>query len=179
MNGAPEVESVASAIERVVTQSGETIVALSMDQPVLLVFLRHAGCTFCREALSDIARYRTAIEGVGARIALVHMGKQIEAEKIVRKYGLRGVDLISDPGRDLYRAFGLARGTLLQLFGPKVIRRGIKAGLIDGHGLGAPAGDTAQMPGVFLLDRCEIVRRFRHRTAADRPDYIAIVARSK
>jgi hypothetical protein len=30
------------------------------------------------------------------------------------------------------------------------------------------------MPGLFLLDKAAIVRRYRHRSASDRPDYAAI-----
>jgi hypothetical protein len=32
------------------------------------------------------------------------------------------------------------------------------------------------MPGLFLIDESGIVRRFRHQTAADRPDYAGICA---
>nr|WP_256200529.1 hypothetical protein [Verrucomicrobium spinosum] len=44
------------------TSAGPSLAALSQQSPVLVVFLRHAGCTFCREALADIARVRPAIE---------------------------------------------------------------------------------------------------------------------
>ena len=30
----------------------------------------------------------------------------------------------------------------------------------------------SSVPGVFLLEKNEVLKRFRHRTAADRPDYI-------
>jgi hypothetical protein len=36
-------------------------------------------------------------------------------------------------------------------------------------------GDGFQMPGVFLLYHSEIIRSYRHQSAADRPDYMAIV----
>lgn len=169
-----ELNRIVRTIEQAVTQSGESLVALSETSPVLLVFLRHAGCTFCREALSDIARFRPQIESRGVKIVLVYMGDEQAMGKLLAKYALTGVDRISDPERTLYQAFGLGRGRGGQLFGPKVIWRGFLAGLLSGHGLGRISGDPRQMPGVFLLDNSCIVRRFRHRSAADRPDYWAL-----
>jgi len=86
------------------------------------------------------------------------------------------VDKICDPEQKLHKVFGLKRGSLLQLFGPKVLWRGILAGVVRGHGIGSPAADSSQMPGLFLLNKTSIVRRFRHRSASDRPDYAAICA---
>jgi hypothetical protein len=68
------------------------------------------------------------------------------------------------------------RGSLGQLFGPKVIWRGISEGVLLRHGLGAAVADPTQMPAIFLISSSEIVRRFRHRSAADRPDYVAFCA---
>ena len=148
--------------------------ALVRASPVLLVFLRHAGCTFCREALGDLSRARPPIEAAGARIVLVHMGDAEGIERLVEKYQLSGEERICDPQQTLYAAFGLRRGKAWQLFGPRVWLRGLRAGLLRGHGIGRPAADSAQMPGLFLLDGSGIVRRFRHRSASDRPDYAAL-----
>jgi hypothetical protein len=164
------------AIDSAVTLSGRRLVELSDGSPVLLVFLRHAGCTFCREALSDIARDRQAIEQTGTRIVLVHMGDSMAVKKQMKRYGLRDVDRISDPDQTLYRAFGLNRGRLKQLLGPKVLWRGFRAGVLDGHGVGFPSADSYQMPGLFLIVDSVIAGRFRHATAADRPDYAGICA---
>jgi hypothetical protein len=60
------------------------------------------------------------------------------------------------------------------LFGWNVWLRGFEAGVLKRHGLGMLKGDGFQMPGVFLLADGELQRSFRHRTAADRPDYEAI-----
>ena len=164
------------AIDSAATLAGDRLVDLAESCPILLVFLRHAGCTFCREALGDIAHQRRAIEKTGTRIVLVHMGDSAAIEEQLANYSLRGVDRICDSEQVLYRAFGLKRGKLRQLFGPRVIWRGLKAGLIEGHGVGRPSADSSQMPGLFLIRNSTIIRRFRHRTAADRPDYAGICA---
>src|SRR5258706_5268938 len=38
------------------TESGASLLALVEASPVLLGFLRHFGCSFCRQAISDVAR---------------------------------------------------------------------------------------------------------------------------
>jgi peroxiredoxin len=173
---AKSLQDLVQTLECASTQSGESLVKLSGASPVLLMFLRHAGCTFCREALGDIARARTAIEATGTRIVLVHMGDSQALENLLDKYGLTGVDRICDRGQDLYRAFGLKRGRLQQLFGLKVFWRALCEGVLAGHGIGRVSADSWQMPGLFVLDGSRIVRRFRHRSAADRPDYAGICA---
>lgn len=137
----------------------------------MLVFLRHPGCAFCREALADIAALRTRLEAAGVRIVLVHHGTPGAMLSLLVRYGLSMVDRIHDPDRTLYRAFRLNRGRLSQLFGPAVWARASTA--LRKHGLSLGSGDPFQMPGLFLLDQCRLVRSFRHRKISDRPDYLA------
>jgi peroxiredoxin len=157
------------------TDKGVTIGNLSCAAPVLLVFLRQSGCTFCREALADIAARRRDIEASGTRIVLAHMGQPECGRDLFRKYGLDDLHQISDPCRGLYRAFGLRRGDLWKLFGPKVLLRGLDAGILNGHGLGRLAGDGFQMPGIFLIFHGQVLRSYRHQSAADRPDYVRFI----
>jgi peroxiredoxin len=173
MAGQP-FQNIVQALDDARTQSGQRLAALYGASPVLLLFLRHAGCAFCREALGDVARDRDAIEAAGVRIVLVHMGDSGAIGKLISKHGLGGVDRICDPERKLYQAFGLKRGRLRQLFGPKVLWRAFPEGALWRHGIGRLAADSFQMPGLFLIDESGILRRFRHRTAADRPDYAGI-----
>lgn len=165
-----EISAVASAVENARSSRGQSIPDLVSSGSVLLVFLRHAGCTFCREAVSDIARVRSEIEDMGIRIVLVHMGDRERIDAIVRRHGLEDVDRICDSSQSLYEAFGLKKGTWGQLAGPKVWARGVLAGL-RGHGVSRPMADASQMPGVFLIEKGLVVRSYRHRSAADRPAY--------
>lgn len=164
----------AEAISTARDQTGQTLLSLSNDAPVLVVFLRHFGCTFCREALTDLAKQRPQIESAGTTIALVHMGTEDEANFMLASYGLSKIHHISDPLRRIYRSFQLRRGTISQLFGLRVWWRGFRAGVLEGHGLGRLQGDGFQMPGAFLLRHGKIVSEFRHQSASDRPDYRAI-----
>jgi len=169
----PEVQQFAL---RVRTNHGTSLLQLSKEHPIMLLFLRHAGCMFCREALSDVAAHRKQIEASGTRIVLVHMSRDSHAGSLFRKYGLEDLPRVSDPQRALYRAFGLGRGGLLQLAGPAVWLRAIRAAIFNGHGVGKAAGDVFQMPGVFIVYHGHVVRSFVHHSVADRPDYRGFVA---
>lgn len=163
--------AVARVLDGARTENGQSLVDLVEASPVLLVFLRHGGCTFCREALADIARSREEIEATGTRIVLVHMGDRALIETNIIKYGLVDLVRICDREQILYEAFGLRRGSFRQLLGFKTWWRALWAGMICGHGIARPVADAAQMPGVFYIEQGMVVRHFRHRSAADRPDY--------
>lgn len=163
-------------MDRWLTSRGESLSSLSRKSPVLLVFLRHAGCTFCREAMADLARQRKRIEKAGVRIVLAHMSPRGQFRAFAARYGLEDLDHIADPTREMYQAFGLKRGSFGQLFGWEVWKRGFQAGLRDGHGIGKPEGDPAQMPGAFLLWHGCVVRSHRHVLASDRANYFIFCA---
>lgn len=147
------------------------LLSLTRTGPVLLVLLRHMGCTFCREAMADIAARRSVIEDSGVRIVLAHLSPWSHADEVLKRYGLEGVLHTSDPDKRLYEALALKRGTLWQLFGLKSFTRGFVAGVLRGHLVGRLVGDGFQMPGVFLLRDGRVIRAYRHASAADRPDY--------
>lgn len=155
-------------------QSGRSLVELSQDQPALVVFLRHSGCTFCRQALADLKESRAAIAAAGAGIVLVHMQTDADAARLFAEYNLADVPRISDSKRRLYRAFDLQKGSMLQVVGPEVWGAGFRA-LLGGFFPGVPSGDVFQLPGAFLVHRGQIVRAFRAQTSADRPDYCELV----
>jgi peroxiredoxin len=172
----PEIaESLTKVLDSKLTRKGVDLATLSLVSPVLLVFLRHAGCPFCREAMSDLASSRQAIEETGTRIVLVYLGDAKAMDDALERHGLASLDRIHDADRSLYRGFGLKQGSVWQLAGPRVWWRGLNATFIGKHWVGFPAGDPRQMPGMFLLDRCEVVRSFRHSNASDRPLYEAFV----
>jgi peroxiredoxin len=161
----------ATLIAEAKTTEGTSLRQLSQARPTLVVFLRHSGCTFCREAMADIAARREQIEKNGMAIALVHMGRPEEFSRFARSYGLESVPAFPDPERRLYRGLGLRRGTIAQLLGLQVWIRGARA-FFSGHRVGLLAGDGAQMPGAFVIRDGVVIKRFHHKSAADRPDYV-------
>ncbi|MFK7882686.1 MAG: SelL-related redox protein [Phycisphaerales bacterium] len=165
-----DVLPVDEAVAAARTECGESLAELSNETPLLVVFLRHAGCTFCREALSDLGSQREKIEEAGKRVVLVHMGEPSSLDGLLGKYSLDGVKVVSDPTLGLYRSFELGRGSLGQLFGIQEFVRGIAASL-RGNIIGKLAGDGFQMPGVFIMENGRVVSARRHRVASERPDY--------
>ena len=160
-----------TSLTAAVTNSGEMLVDISRARPLLVVFLRHSGCPFCREALAEIAEKRDVIQQAGVGIVLVHMYDDDFAADYFAKYGLADLPRISDPQCELYREFGLQRGTHRQVAGPKVWWRGLVATIFKRHGVGRIIGDVLQMPGAFVVHDGEIIRSFEYKTSADRPDY--------
>jgi peroxiredoxin len=154
-------------------QTGETLGELTAGRPVLLVFLRHFGCTFCREAVDEISKKRGALEAAGTRIAFVHLGTEEKANAFFTPYGLQDAPRFADPEGKLYEAFGLARAEWRQYLNQESILRMLVAWL-NGNFVGLPAGDVQRMPGAFLVRDGEIRKSFRHKLVSDRPDYLAL-----
>ncbi|HMI52492.1 MAG TPA: SelL-related redox protein [Candidatus Saccharimonadales bacterium] len=152
---------------------GQSLAALSAARPVFLVFLRHFGCTFCREMVSDLADRRGEIAARGPQLAFVHMGTEDKARDFMQGYNLADVPRFGDPAARLYKSFGLSRIPIRQFFNSETILRMIFA-IVDGHFGFFPAGDIQQMPGVFLIENGEIQKSFRHKLISDRPDYLSL-----
>jgi peroxiredoxin len=162
-------------MQEMTANTGESLTAISQQQPVMLVFLRHFGCTFCREALADISKKRSDIESQGTCIVFVHMSENEIAEEYFQKYNLPNAIHISDPTCRYYAAFGLSKGTFTQLFGLSTWVRGFSAGVVAGHGIGPQLGDGFQMPGIFIIAEGQVREQFIHKLASDRPDYQELV----
>jgi peroxiredoxin len=157
------------------TNEGISLKKMSENQPILLVFLRRFGCTFCREALDDLSKIRPQIEEKGVKVVFVHMSDDEEAEQYFRKYKLPNSVYVSDPACKFYQAFGLLKGNFRQLFGLSVMMRGVKLAMEKGYGMGF-LGDGFQMPGIFLLQNSRVINSYIHETAADKPDYFQIAS---
>ena len=149
------------------TNEGKTLSELSQDKKVLLVFVRHLGCTFCRETVDEISKLESVIKNKNFNLDFVHMSDPAYGDEFFSKYFSYPVSHISDPQRLLYQSLGLRRGTLGQLFGPSTFIRGFWAGVIKGHGLGLPEGDPMQLGGCFVLSKGRIVYERKTTNASD------------
>lgn len=167
--------SVDELLEMYVTNKQNSVLELAKNQPVMLVFLRHFGCAFCKESLTHISQQRAQIEAQGTKIVLVNMQDEIKCEQELEKYELEGIEFIADQESLLYKAFRLKRGTIKQLFGFKVLSRGIYIRLVNAFKTTRPEGaDIFQMPGVFVIYKGAIVNQFIYESVADKPSYIEL-----
>lgn len=139
------------------TSQNKTLLELSKQQNVMLVFVRQFGCTFCRETVSEMAKIDNAITGKKLTLVFVHMSDPSYGDEFFSKYYDYPVHHISDPGRNLYKSLNLKRGNFYQVFGPMTWVRGVYAAIFKGHGLGELEGDSLQLGGVFILSKGQII----------------------
>ena len=177
--GEPEdaVPNLDDALAAATDQHGRALAELTAEQPRLVVAVRHAGCTFCRAELADLATKRQQIEAAGVGPVVLTLSKPAEAAAMLDRHGLGDVPFVSDPRRRVYRALELGRGDAWDLFRPRVWVRGARA-FFAGHGVGPMDGDGFQMPGAFLIHRGRIITAHRHEDASDSPDFCALAARA-
>ncbi len=159
-------------LDVMVTNKAAALGELSEKQAVLLVFLRHFGCTFCREAIDELSKKKAEIEERNTRIVFVHMADDETASAFFTEYNFPDAEHVSDPLCTYYKEFGLVKGTVNQLFGLNNWARTIETGIIKGYLWGREIGDGFQMPGVFMLSNRQVIHSYIHKYVAERPDYI-------
>lgn len=158
------------------TNLGNSIADLSDQSPVLLVFLRHFGCVFCKDSMHEVSKNKAKFEKEGIKVVLVHMSDYQTASVYFKKFHIGDLEQVSDTDCKYYSAFGLVKGSFSQLFGLKTWIRGFEIaaskqmvpGLIR-------IGDGLQMPGIFLIKEGYIIDSFIHNSVADKPNYESFI----
>lgn len=166
--------SLAKAAERFHLTNGASLLEASHQQMLALVFLRHFGCTFTRQLLRRLEELQRSAAAHDAKLVLVHMLKS--GSEMQYLSGHAEISRIADPECELYRAFGLGRGSLMALFGPRVWWLGAVS-IFKGCGVGHLAGDGLQMPGAFLFHNGEIIASQRAKSASELPDIPLLFAK--
>ncbi len=144
-------QQLADQLATYTTTQGVSLVALSQQSTVLLVFVRHMGCTYCRETLADLALALPTLTAKGITPIVVHMGEEAETMQWQKFPALANVPQVLDPTLGLYKLAQLPKGKLNQLLGLQVWLRGFEAGFLKGHGVGALQGDGFQLGGYAWL----------------------------
>jgi hypothetical protein len=165
--------SIAEAAAVYQLSDGRKLADASMDAPLVLVFLRHFGCTFTRQILRGLQDLELQAKQQNATLVLVHMLQSGEESDYLGQNS--DVVRIADPRCELYRAFGLGKGGFIELFGPHVWWRGAIA-VFKGCGIGHLAGDGLQMPGAFVFHQGKVIASQPAQSAADLPNLEALFA---
>lgn len=131
----------------------------------LIVALRHQGCTFCRENLSELSKINYVISNTDTNLHILHMGDDEEIEPLISKYYIGNYNLISDPEGEYYTGLGLARATTSKAFGLQEFIKGF-IGFFK-FGLGPLRGDGLQLGGIFLLENNKILKSYKSTRASD------------
>lgn len=165
--------SIAEAAAVYQLSDGRKLADASMEAPLVLVFLRHFGCTFTRQILRGLQDLELQAKQHNATLVLVHM---LQSGEEIDYLGQNSdVVRIADPRCELYRAFGLGKGGFIELFGPQVWWRGAIS-VFKGCGIGHLAGDGLQMPGAFVFHHGKVTASQPAQSAADLPNLEALFA---
>lgn len=133
----------------------------SKRTPLLVVFLRHSGCTFCREMIADLKTANEELKRSQISVVLVHMG--LSGQTLPDEW-----KSVLDKERSLYRLAGLERGAWGQVFSLSILWRGFVAGILNRHGVGILEGDGMMMPGAQLWMGGQLVHFWKAQSVADR-----------
>ncbi|MEO1652039.1 MAG: SelL-related redox protein, partial [Bacteroidota bacterium] len=172
----PAVSPFPQILQEFYDQEEQSLSDLNQQQALVLVFLRHFGCTFCRESLENFQKKKEAFTKKNLKLVFVHMAEEAQAQPYFERYQLEKESRVSDPSCDLYRAFSLGRARFGQVFGLKSWWRGFWVGVVQGKGVGKLVGDGFRMPGYFIIFKDEIIFSQIPKKAADRPDYEQLAA---
>ena len=157
------------------TNNGNSILELSNRKKVLLVFLRHFGCNFCKETLRELERSKVELNSFESEIVIVHQSSREHAQKVLEIYGLSDLEHVSDPSRIVYKAFGLGKHSYFEIFRPRVLWNTLRS-IIRGHIPGKINGDPLQLPGIFVLENSQLIDSFSYSSIADRPPILKLAS---
>ena len=150
-----------------------SLLELSHQKNLILVFLRHCGCTFTRETLEELKKNQQYLSS-NTKLVIIHMGDHAKTMQWKDQYSLDDAFWIEDPDRRLYHACGLKRGSFSELFNFKLVLKAIKA-FLNGHGVGPQDNDGFQMPGVFKLNKENLTQIHRYQDVSDTPDFKSLL----
>ena len=154
------------------------------DQPVVLVFLRHYGCVFCRAQAVQLHRTRDKFEEAGARLAVIGQGTPQQAEEFRRAQSIT-LPLYADPQRQAFDAAGAKIATLTEIVNPRIVARGIghtvtsrlRQGSIAVHQWRIGGEHPSQLGGVLVIAPDDSIR-YAHMSedASDNPPVEEVLA---
>lgn len=144
------------------------------EKPVVLAFIRHFGCLFCREQVADLRGELKQIHDRGAELVVVGNGRPEQARDFKEKQKIT-FPLLTDPALEAYRAAGLRRG-LISSLGPRSMLHGLRA-LSSGNVQTSVKGDPWQQGGVFVITPAgKVLFTQRSKEAGDHADTADILA---
>jgi hypothetical protein len=140
------------------------------EKGTLLVFLRHFGCLFSREMVTEL---KSAAQAPGyPEVIFVYNGSIEDGQYFFGQFWA-DASAISDPNLKLYNAFNVGRAGLRELLNPDVLLCGLRA-MSKGNLWGIPKSDPLTMPGIFLLKDKSITWEHDFAHVGDHPKFSEI-----
>ncbi|MGH9174454.1 MAG: SelL-related redox protein [Vicinamibacterales bacterium] len=134
------------------------------DGLTALVFMRHAGCIFCRVQIKDLRDNAADLERAGLSVVVITPDRPSRARKFVEEYRVP-FPLLTDVERNAYTAYGLTEGGFGQFINPHVALRGVEA-VAKGNFIRRPGSNPRQLPGTAIVDRAGRLRHLHRATDA-------------
>jgi peroxiredoxin len=129
------------------------------SRPLILAFLRHYGCQFCRQWITTLRGAYPDIVGHNVAVVAVAQGSPAQAAHFTNTFRVP-FPVLSDSSRESFRAFGLMDGSVQQTIGPKVMLQMASAAVagtlpgLNGHVralTGADGSSLKQLSGTFVI----------------------------
>jgi peroxiredoxin len=144
------------------------------ERAVVLVFVRHFGCIFCKQQVAELAPVAGDIAARGAELVVLGNGTVEQARRFRGEQGWR-FRLLTDPGRESYRRAGMRRG-LATVVAPSVLGRGLVA-FARGFRQSEVLGDPLQQGGALVVAAGgQVLFRYVSRHAGDHPAPAELIA---
>ena len=148
-------------------------------QPIVLVFVRHFGCTFCRQHIANLRKDYQQFQDAGAQVICVGMGISKVGRGFEILMDLKFPVLVTGETNAPYLEYGLGKGSLGQIFGIRSFVKALKA-TFQGHVGTSVQGDPYQMPGVFIIDTTGVLKYAHYyEDIGDTPENSELIAALK
>lgn len=156
---------------------GVSIFEHSYRKPILMILLRHTGCSFCRRTLHELSQSLLQIRGSGYEVGIVHMDRDETMQEQLEQFDLQTVPRFHDPDKKLYKALGLKRSSILKMFKKELWEKGQEQ--LRDHGGAWPKSDPLQLPGAFLIDTGHVIAGETVLSPEEQPDFLALLIYSE
>lgn len=148
-------------------------------RPVVLALMRHFGCVFCKEQVSELREIVPPIHQAGAELVIVGSGSPSMAGFFAEDYQVV-TPVLTDPTREVYRVLETRRPPRAGFLDPRVFLHGARAVMLRGHRQqlsNADLGDSTQLGGVFIVrPGGEVAWAHRSAYAGDHPSNDEVLA---
>ena len=151
--------------------------SLWAEHPLLLAFVRHFGCTQCKVMLEELHQCLPDMQRHHISMAAITQGAVSETQEFCEEYA-PNILCLCDPQHTVYRAYGLGRGTLVQiLLDPQIWRSNAQARKNGYPAHMPPQGqDALLMSGVFIIGPDGLIRLpYYYDNIADHPPFALLL----
>jgi peroxiredoxin len=164
-----EVQSASGALIR--------LSSLWAEHPLLLAFMRHFGCPQCKVMLEELRQCQPEMQRHHIFLVAITQGAVAVTQHFCQEYA-PDIFCLCDPQHTVYTAYGLGRGSLVQiLLAPHIWKGNVQARLKGYPPQLPPQGqDALLMSGVFIIGPDGRIRLpYYYDNIADHPPFALLM----